>query len=236
MKYTSFFLYNLLKILSKAVSKVESMRDNMHNLFNPDNPVMIILGKIWDLILMNICFVITSLPIFTIGASLTALYRTTLSLKENDPEWVHTSYLKAFRKNFRQATFLWLILLAAGIFLSADLYVIYEVIDPVYRWLQYPVWLLVILLLCIILFAFPLMSRYEESTGMLIQNAIRLAIGNFPTTILFLIIIMSLVDFAFHNPELRILFFSLYLFIGNGAIAAFFSLFLDRIFERAEKN
>ena len=121
----------------------------MHNLFNPDNPVMIILGKIWDLILMNICFVITSLPIFTIGASLTALYRTTISLKENDPEWVHTSYLKAFRKNFRQATFLWLILLAAGIFLSADLYVIYEVIDPVYRWLQYPVWLLVILLLCI---------------------------------------------------------------------------------------
>ena len=236
MKYTSFFLYNLLKILSKAVSKVESMRDNMHNLFNPDNPVMIILGKIWDLILMNICFVITSLPIFTIGASLTALYRTTISLKENDPEWVHTSYLKAFRKNFRQATFLWLILLAAGIFLTADLYVIYEVIDPVYRWLQYPVWLLVILLLCIILFAFPLMSRYEESTGMLIQNAIRLAIGNFPTTILFLIIIMSLVDFAFHNPELRILFFSLYLFIGNGAIAAFFSLFLDRIFERAEKN
>jgi uncharacterized membrane protein YesL len=212
------------------------MRDNMHNLFNPDNPVMIILGKIWDLILMNICFVITSLPIFTIGASLTALYRTTISLKENDPEWVHTSYLKAFRKNFRQATFLWLILLAAGIFLTADLYVIYEVIDPVYRWLQYPVWLLVILLLCIILFAFPLMSRYEESTGMLIQNAIRLAIGNFPTTILFLIIIMSLVDFAFHNPELRILFFSLYLFIGNGAIAAFFSLFLDRIFERAEKN
>ena len=111
------FLYNLLKILSKAVAKAESMRDNMHNLFNPDNPVMIILGKIWDLILMNICFVITSLPIFTIGASLTALYRTALSLKENDPEWVHTSYLKAFRKNFRQATFLWLILLAAGVFL-----------------------------------------------------------------------------------------------------------------------
>ena len=206
--------------------------DKMNKINNKENTVMIKLGKICDLILMNNCFVITSLPIFTIGASLTALYRTALSMKENDPAWAHTTYFKAFRESFRQATVLWLILLAAGVFLSADLYMIYCVIDPAWLWLQYPIWLLLILLLCTVLYAFPLLSEYHETTPQLISNSIRLAIGNFPTTLLFLIIILGIADISFHNPELRVLFFSLYLFIGNGALAAFFSIFLNRIFEK----
>ena len=80
--------------------------------------------------------------------------------------------------------------------------------------------------------AFPLLSEYHETTPQLISNSIRLAIGNFPTTLLFLIIILGIADISFHNPELRVLFFSLYLFIGNGALAAFFSIFLNRIFEK----
>ena len=46
--------------------------------FNYDNPVWRYIGKFGDLIILNILWIICSIPIFTIGASTTAVYYVTL--------------------------------------------------------------------------------------------------------------------------------------------------------------
>ena len=81
----------------------------MNNFFNPDNPVTVVLTRLFDLILLNICFVITTIPVFTAGASLTAMYSVTLRMA--DGEWGYTAkhYFDAFRREFRQVTMLWLL-------------------------------------------------------------------------------------------------------------------------------
>ena len=50
----------------------------MGRIFNPENPVFRFLSGIFDMILLNVLFILTSLPLFTIGASLTALYAVLL--------------------------------------------------------------------------------------------------------------------------------------------------------------
>ena len=46
----------------------------MSKFFNPDAPFMQGLGKVADLILLNILTVLLSIPIVTAGAAVTALY------------------------------------------------------------------------------------------------------------------------------------------------------------------
>ena len=58
---------------------------------------------------MNIYFVLTSIPIVTIGASFTALYTVTNKMVNDDEGPVKDEYFKAFKSNFKQSTIIWLI-------------------------------------------------------------------------------------------------------------------------------
>ena len=89
----------------------------MSNFFNMDNGLFRALGKLADLMLLNILFLVCSLPIFTIGASFTAMYYVTLKLAENEEGYIARGFLKSFKQNFKQATIIWLILLFFGIVL-----------------------------------------------------------------------------------------------------------------------
>jgi uncharacterized membrane protein YesL len=67
---------------------------------------------------LNLLWLVCSLPIVTIGASTTALYYVTLKIAENEEGDITQQFFRSFKANFKQATVLWLILLAVGIVLS----------------------------------------------------------------------------------------------------------------------
>ena len=52
----------------------------MDRLFNMDNKFFTVMGRVADLIMLNVVFLICCLPIVTIGASLTALHYVTLKM------------------------------------------------------------------------------------------------------------------------------------------------------------
>ena len=89
-------------------------------LFDPEGPLMSALGTLSDLVFCNILFCLFSLPLFTIGASASALYDCTLSIVEQrEASFIAAQFWEAFRRNFRRATALWLILLVMALFLWA---------------------------------------------------------------------------------------------------------------------
>lgn len=94
----------------------------MKGLFNYDNPVMRFIGKFWDVLVLNILWILCSIPIFTIGASTTAVYYVTLKLVRDEDGYTIRSFFHSFKQNFRQATIIWLIFLATGIILGADVW------------------------------------------------------------------------------------------------------------------
>ena len=89
--------------------------------FNYDNPVWRFIGKFGDLIILNVLWFVCSIPIFTIGASTTAVYYVTLKLARNDDGYTIRSFFKSFKENFKQATIIWLIMLAVGLILGFDM-------------------------------------------------------------------------------------------------------------------
>lgn len=83
----------------------------MNGLFAPDSRFMRYLNRLADLMILNLLFLLTSIPIFTIGASLTALYSVCFRLGTDREGSTFRDYFAAFKENFRQATSLFLLLL-----------------------------------------------------------------------------------------------------------------------------
>ena len=78
------------------------------------------MGKLADLILLNLLFIICCIPIVTIGASITAMYYVTLKMVRNEESYLFRSFFKSFKQNLKQSTVIWLILLAVSIVLWMD--------------------------------------------------------------------------------------------------------------------
>lgn len=83
------------------------------------------LRRAWDLMILNILWILCSLPIFTIGPATSALARVSLNLARDSSEAVASNYFVAFRRDFWKAVLLGLIGLAGlAIAVSDILYAI----------------------------------------------------------------------------------------------------------------
>ena len=92
----------------------------MGKLFRIDSPFYQIMSDLFDLVMLNILFLLTSIPIITIGAGLTAMHSVGIKRIMGNDISVAKTYFQEFKKNFRQATLIWIPLLLLGIFLLYD--------------------------------------------------------------------------------------------------------------------
>ena len=94
----------------------------MGGFFNYDNPVWRFVGRIWDLFILNLLWVICSIPILTFGASTTAMYYCTLKIaKDRDSGGMFTMFFHSFKDNIKQSTLIWIIMALTGGILFFDI-------------------------------------------------------------------------------------------------------------------
>ena len=91
----------------------------MSGFFAPDSALMRFLTRIADLMILNLVFIATSIPIVTLGASLTALNFTAMRIARGQCDSVTGDYFRSFRRNFRQATLIGLVFLLLAAVLAA---------------------------------------------------------------------------------------------------------------------
>ena len=100
----------------------------LRGLFSLDNPVMRFLSRVADVMILNLLFLVCSIPIITIGASLSALYYCLFKIKEEEEGYLLKKFFHSFRQNFKQATLMWLIFLGVAILLILE-FVMYRNVD-----------------------------------------------------------------------------------------------------------
>lgn len=91
-----------------------------NKIFSLDNVVWQAIDTIGKIFLLNILWVICSLPIFTMGASTTALIYACMKLHHKEG-YVTANFFKSFKENFKQSTIIFLIFLVIGVILGADM-------------------------------------------------------------------------------------------------------------------
>lgn len=81
-----------------------------------DNPFFNLMGRLGDLVLLNLLWLACCLPVVTIGASTVGMFAVLHKLTAGEDPRVAADFFKAFRRDFVQSTGCWLVLLAGGCF------------------------------------------------------------------------------------------------------------------------
>lgn len=161
----------------------------MKGLFQIENPVWVFMGKLVDMLVLTGLWVLTSIPVVTIGASTAALYDVTLNLADNEEGYVIRSFFRAFKENLRQGIFAGILAIAGGIFLGCDLYVYYHMENNAGIVMFWASLILMVVYAMTILYLFPLMARCRTDLKHLFIMAFVMSIKNFGWTLFMLVIV-----------------------------------------------
>ena len=161
------------------------------SIFNMDGPVFRFLNKMADLCILNLIFLLCCLPVITIGSSLTALYSVTLKMSRDQEGYIARSFFKAFKENFRQATMIWVPSLLLLFVMLADIRIYSSSNAGKYQPLLIGAYLLFVLIIFLIIFSFPVLAKFKNTTGNIIKNSLLMGIGSFQWSLCVLIILIA---------------------------------------------
>ena len=204
----------------------------MDKLFNMDNKFFTVMGRVADLIMLNVVCLICCLPIVTIGASLTALHYVTLKMARNEESYIIRSFFKSFKQNFKQATIINLIMLAVAAVLYMDLNIVPSLGGTMSQVLYVLFIAFGIIYLMVFLYIYPVLAKFYNSIKNTFRNAFLMAIRHLPYTILMAVI--TLIPLAvFFVPDVRAqsLLLMVLILLGISLEAFINGHFLVRIFD-----
>ena len=203
----------------------------MNHLFNLDGPVLQFINKIVYSVYLNILWFICSIPVITIGASTTALFYVTLKISKNEEGSITKAFFHSFKENLRQGTVIWLILLAFGIILGIDGYVLYHMrFENVFWTLCTAVFCVAAAAYAIILmYIFPLLARFDNTIGAMFKNALFIGVR-----FLFCTALMAVIYFVMLLIVVRI--FTPAVIFGEGLCALLCSCLLSNILNLCQEK
>lgn len=154
----------------------------MQTLFSPDSKFMQAMSRIGDLLLLNVLFLFTCVPIITIGAACTAMYTVCFRFGSDRERGIIRSYFRAFRENFKQATVLWLIILLCGVTAGFNICLFNSISGSVrYAFILFAI--LFVMVLLIGAYTFPLLSQFDNDIRSTLKNALILSLGYLPRSV-----------------------------------------------------
>lgn len=156
----------------------------MHALFSLDSPFNRFMTLVFDLVLINVLWMITSIPLFTLGASTTALYTVMLKRVRNNEGYVIRGFFKAFRENFRQSVPLALLFLLIAVVIVLDFLIVTRwesALGPVMQGLCY---VCAAALAAVFSYVWPLMAKFINTNRNTLKNALILSVAKLPLTVL----------------------------------------------------
>lgn len=176
----------------------------MASLFSADSALMRGLSLLADVMVLNLLFVATSIPVVTLGASLTALNFTAMRLATGECNSVTDDYFRSFRRNFRQATVIAIVLLALiGVLAAWYVVVTNLTFGPLAELVLLAIWyVLAFNFAAAALFVFPYLASFEGRTRDVLGNARRLSWKHPFVTLVALALIALCVTVTVFYPQL----------------------------------
>ena len=144
----------------------------MGEFFSLDSKFMQVANKFADLMLLNILTLVCCVPIFTIGAAVTAMHSVLLKIYRNEESYITKQYFKSFKENFKQSTLIFLIYIFLLIVFILDFRIITSGVITVPKFLLYVLLALAILAAISYVWVFVLQSRYENKIRTTIKNSL----------------------------------------------------------------
>ena len=158
----------------------------MDDFFDPNGKMMEILWKPIHIMFLNLLWILFSLPIFTIGASTTALYSVFIKMRNGKEGKLFRDFWDAFWTNFRQATVIWLIVVLAAIVFTIDIFYFVNMGGFAGTFFAMIFLGLDVVLLLMGMYVFPLQAVFDNKIGTTLKSALFLSFRHLGRTIVLL--------------------------------------------------
>lgn len=205
----------------------------MSRFFNMESPVFVFLSRMADLMILNVVFLITCIPIVTIGAAWSSLYYVTLKMVRNEESYIVRSYFKSFKQNFKQSTLMWIIVLVLGFLLYMDMRIMTMMESSAgSNVIRIGIYMVALVGIFVLQYLFPLVAKFFNSTKNMFRNAFLMAIRHLPQTFIMAVISVGAVILTFLNGWTLTYGLLIWIMIGFALVALANSWFLVRIFDK----
>lgn len=200
--------------------------------FDTDNFLMRFSEKVLDIVTVNLLFVVSCLPIVTIGIAKISLYQTIFEIKNSRRVPVFKTYIRAFKQNLKLG--LQLGLLESGIVLISvlDLYLFWGQEGLAFQLLKVICLGILIFLTLVMLASYPIAARYELAWKEVLQKGLLLVSFNFPWFFLMLAILFLIAMVLYLSAFTLLLGGSAFLLFGFGLLAFLQAGLMEKLFAK----
>lgn len=195
------------------------------------NPVFDFINTLCNFAALNLVFLITCLPVFTIGTALSSLYAVTLREARGEYGYLVCTYMKEFKTNLKTGTAAFLILSAAAAALIFGLG-FWLTMGTTFSAVVFGL----VIVACIAWFivftyTFPLIARFENTVKQTMKNAFAIAMCDLKQTLFLILIDAVCFFFCVFLAPMKILM----VLFGFAFIAYCQSFIFIKVFEPYEK-
>lgn len=156
-------------------------------IFKLDSPIMKFLTRMADLMILNVLGIVCCLPVITIGASLTATHYISLKLIRGEEGYIVRGFFESFKENFKQATIVWMIIIAVALLVAGDILIINNSGIEFHVVLKTVIIIAGVLIACTFLYVFAILAKFDNTIMNTIKNALFMSLHQFPKTVLMVV-------------------------------------------------
>lgn len=198
------------------------------------NPIIETIDTLFHYVILNLVFLITCLPVITIGTASASLYYVIIKETKGEAGYLVRLYLREFCRNFKNGTLAFLILSGTGAILLFNLLFWPAQTMPFASVITGILAVISVVWLVISHYTYPLIGRFVNTPLHSIKNAWGLALRNFRQTVCLLLIDAGIAAFYLFFP-LKIVLLAAPLF-GFVLPAYWRAAILTKVFEPYEKT
>ena len=204
--------------------------------FDTDNFLMRFCEKVLDIVTVNLLFVVSCLPIVTIGVAKISLYQTIFEVKRSRRIPVFKIYIRAFKQNLKLGFQLGL--LELGIFLISvvDLSLFWSQTGVAFQFIKAICLGILIFLTLVMLASYPIAARYELTWKEVLQKGLLLVSFNFVWFFLMLAIILLIIMLLYLSGFTLVLGGSAFLLFGFGLLAFCQAGLMEKLFAKYQAD
>lgn len=202
----------------------------MAGFFSVDSKLYKFMSKLTDLFKLNFLWLVFSLPIVTLGISTTAAYTVALKMAEGQEGYIGGEFLKAFKANWKQGLVMSFITIICVWAVYLDFRIFSVVEENAYVFLIVGIVAAYVLGFSL-LYAYPLLARYENSIINTLKNSFRISMKYFLRSLLLVLLVAFEIAIMFWNLATLILI----VVVGPAFVMLTVSSFAMIIFRELEK-
>lgn len=158
------------------------------------------LTKAGDFVLLSLMAIVFSIPIVTIGPSITAVFYVGLKLVRDEEGYVWKDFIKSWKQNLKQGIIIELIVVVLAALLILDIGICRNWVGatgsvPV-QLLMFAVIGMLLVLAAVVLYVFPVLARFDNTVIATLKNSLILCMHHFPQTFMMLSATYGLIYFT----------------------------------------